>query len=130
LTLLVGHREEHPASKKLSDEVLAWLSVWSEMQMIRIWSSWCHCHPIISCYIKIQIDLTLLVPAYPVCTGKEAISRVTSSWARLLKRETLGIIKASFAPAEFACLHQTNSDKTLTGMKRCLKCMFSTNNVQ
>jgi len=40
LTLLVGHRQkEHSASKKLSDEVLAWLSVWSEVQMICIWSS-------------------------------------------------------------------------------------------
>jgi len=27
LTLLVGHQEEYPACKKLSDEVLAWLSV-------------------------------------------------------------------------------------------------------
>jgi len=27
LTLLIGHQEEHPACKKLSDEVLAWLSV-------------------------------------------------------------------------------------------------------
>jgi len=26
LTLLVGHQEEHSACKKLSDEVLAWLS--------------------------------------------------------------------------------------------------------
>jgi len=25
--------------KKMSDEVLAWLSVWSEVQMICIWSS-------------------------------------------------------------------------------------------
>jgi len=31
---LVGRQEEHPACKKLSDELLAWLSVWSEMQMI------------------------------------------------------------------------------------------------
>ena len=37
--------EGHPACKKLSGEVLAWLSVWSEVQMICIWSSWCHCHP-------------------------------------------------------------------------------------
>jgi len=28
LTLLVRYQEEHPACKKLSDEVLAWLSVW------------------------------------------------------------------------------------------------------
>jgi len=35
--LLVGRQEEHPACKKLSDEVLAWLSVWSEVQMICVW---------------------------------------------------------------------------------------------
>jgi len=29
LTPLVGHQEEHLACKKLSGEVLAWLSVWS-----------------------------------------------------------------------------------------------------
>ena len=32
LTLLVGREEGHPACKKLSDEVLVWLSVWSEVQ--------------------------------------------------------------------------------------------------
>jgi len=31
-TLLVGRQEGHPACKKLSSEVLAWLSVWSEVQ--------------------------------------------------------------------------------------------------
>jgi len=25
--------------------VLVWLSVWSEVQIVCIWSSWCHCHP-------------------------------------------------------------------------------------
>jgi len=39
LTLLTGLQEEHLVSKKLSDEMLAWLSVWSEVQMICIWSS-------------------------------------------------------------------------------------------
>jgi len=29
LTLLVGQQEGHPACKKLSGEVLAWLSVWN-----------------------------------------------------------------------------------------------------
>ena len=33
LTLLVGRQEEHPVCKKLSGEVLAWLSVWSEVQI-------------------------------------------------------------------------------------------------
>jgi len=32
LTLLVGLQEGHPACKKLSSEVLAWLSAWREVQ--------------------------------------------------------------------------------------------------
>ena len=43
LTLLVGRQEGHPACKKLSGGVLAWLSVLSEVQTC-IWPSWCHCH--------------------------------------------------------------------------------------
>ena len=38
LTLLVGRQEGHPACKKLSGGVLAWLSVWSEVQ-ISVWPS-------------------------------------------------------------------------------------------
>jgi len=38
LTLLAGRQEGHPACKKLSGGVLAWLSVWSEVQTC-IWSS-------------------------------------------------------------------------------------------
>jgi len=30
---------------KLSGRVLAWLSARSVVQMICMWSSWCHCHP-------------------------------------------------------------------------------------
>jgi len=39
MTMLVGHQEEHPAYKILSDEVLAWLSACSEVQMICVWFS-------------------------------------------------------------------------------------------
>ena len=38
LSLLVGQQEGHLACKKLSGGVLAWLSVWSEMQTC-IWPS-------------------------------------------------------------------------------------------
>ena len=38
LTLLVGWQDGHPACKKLSGGVLAWFSVWSEMQTC-IWPS-------------------------------------------------------------------------------------------
>jgi len=37
-TLLVGRQEGYLARKNSSDEVLALLSVWSEVQMICIWS--------------------------------------------------------------------------------------------
>jgi len=38
LTLLVGRQEGHPACKKQSGGVLAWLSVWSEVQTC-LWAS-------------------------------------------------------------------------------------------
>ena len=38
LTMLVGRQEGHPACRKLSDWVLAWLSVWSKVQTC-IWPS-------------------------------------------------------------------------------------------
>ena len=44
----LGDRKSVQPVKNLSDEVLAWLSVWSEVQMTCVWSSWCHCHPVIS----------------------------------------------------------------------------------
>jgi len=34
---------------------------------------WCHCQPIISCFIKSQNGSSFLVPAYPSCPGKEAV---------------------------------------------------------
>jgi len=37
----------------------------------------CHFHTIISWFIKIQIGLNFLVPAYPGCPAKEAIKRVS-----------------------------------------------------
>ena len=43
LTLLVVRQEGHPACKTLSGGVLAWLSLWSDVQTC-IRPSWCHCH--------------------------------------------------------------------------------------
>ena len=43
LTLLVGWQEGHPACKKLSGGVPAWLPNYSEM-LTCIWPSWCHCY--------------------------------------------------------------------------------------
>ena len=63
--------------KILSDEVQALLSVCCEGQVICIWSSWCHCHPIVSCFIKIQVGLIFLVPAYRGCPGNGAVKHVS-----------------------------------------------------
>ena len=68
LTLLVGRQEWYPSCRKLSGGVLAWLSVWSEVQTC-IWPSWCHCHSV-SCCSKIQIGFTFLVPAHPGSSGQ------------------------------------------------------------
>jgi len=43
LTLLVGRQEGHQACKKPSGGVLAWLSLWSEVQTC-ILPNRCHCH--------------------------------------------------------------------------------------
>jgi len=60
--------------KKLSDRVLAWLSVWSVVQMICIWSSnWCHCHPI-SCFRKIQNGLPFWCQLTQVVLGKRQLN--------------------------------------------------------
>ena len=55
-TLLVGRQEGHPACKTLSSGVLAWLSVWSEMQTC-IWPSWCHCHSLSLASVKSRLVL-------------------------------------------------------------------------
>ena len=41
---------------KLSDGVLVWLSVWSEVQTC-IWPSWCHCHSLSLASVKSRLVL-------------------------------------------------------------------------
>jgi len=56
LTLLVGWQEGHPARKKLSGGVLAWLSVCSKVQTC-IWPRWCHCHSLSLAPVKSRLVL-------------------------------------------------------------------------
>jgi len=56
LTLLVGRQEGHPACKKLSGGVMAWLSVWSEVQTC-IWHSGCLCHSLSIAPVKSRLVL-------------------------------------------------------------------------
>jgi len=56
LTLLIGLQEGHPACKNLSGGVLAWLSVWSEVQTC-LRPSWCHCHSLSLASVKSRLVL-------------------------------------------------------------------------
>ena len=56
LTLLVGRKKGIRPVKKLSGGVLAWLSVWSEMQTC-IRPSWCHCHSLSLASVKSRLVL-------------------------------------------------------------------------
>jgi len=85
LTLLVWHQEEHPTCKKIEWWGAGVVICLGKVQMICIWSSWCYYHPIISCFIKIQIGLTFLLPAYQGCPGKETIKWVFASYFRCKK---------------------------------------------
>jgi len=70
---VVGHQEENLSYKKWV--VRRWRCYFSGARCK--WSSWYHCHPIVSCSMKIQIGLTFPVPTYPGCPGKEAVKRVS-----------------------------------------------------
>ena len=56
--LLVGWQEGHPACKKLSGGMLAWLSVWSEVETC-MRPSWCHCHSKSLASLKSRLVLPL-----------------------------------------------------------------------
>jgi len=75
LTLLVGRQEGHPACKKLSGGVLAWLSVWSKVPFLHM-SQPMPLPLTVSCFSKIQIGFTFLVPAHPGSPGQRAIKWV------------------------------------------------------
>ena len=75
LTLLVGRQEGHPACKKLSDEVLAWLSVWSKVQTC-IWPSWCHCHSLSLASVKSRLVLPFWYRPTWVVPEKRAVKRM------------------------------------------------------
>jgi len=67
MSMCVWQQEAHPACKKLSSGVLAWLSVWSEVKTW-IWPSWCHCHSLSLASVKSRLvspfwyRLTRVVP--------------------------------------------------------------------
>jgi len=75
LTLLVGQQEGHPAWKKLSEwsaGVVICLERGADLHMAQLMPL-----PItVSCFSKIQIGLTFLVPANPGSPGQRAVKQV------------------------------------------------------
>jgi len=76
LTLLIGLQKGHLACKKLSDWVLSWLSVWSEVQTCIIIAQLMPLPLTVSFVSKIQIGFTFLVPAHLGSPGQRAVKRV------------------------------------------------------
>ena len=77
LTLLVGRQEGHPACKKLSGGVLAWLSVWTLERGADLHMAQLVPLPLtVSCFSEIQIGFTFVVPAHPGSPGQRAAKRV------------------------------------------------------
>jgi len=75
LTLLVGRQEGHPGCKKtevLGAGVVILLGLGADLHMAQLM-------PLtltVSCFGKIQIAFTFLVPAHPCGPGKRAVKRV------------------------------------------------------
>ena len=81
--LLVGWQEGHPACKKLSGGLLAWLSVWSLVQTC-IWPARLMPLPLtVSCFNKIQIGFTFLVLADPCSPEKGPLNGCVNSWCNV-----------------------------------------------
>jgi len=74
LTLLVGRQEGHPACKKLSGGILAWLSVWSEVQTCT-WPSRCHCHSLSLDSVKSRLVLPFWYRLTRVVPDKGPLNR-------------------------------------------------------
>jgi len=71
LTLLVWRQEGHPACKKLSGVVIC-LERGADLHMAQLMPL----QLTVSCFSKIQIGFTCLVPANPGSPGKRAVKRV------------------------------------------------------
>ena len=91
LTLLVGWQEGHPACKKQSGGVLAWLSVWSEVQTC-IWTSWCHCHSLSLAPVKSRLVLPFWYRLTQVVLEKRPLNGCSSTSVMLMNIYLLFLI--------------------------------------
>ena len=119
LTLLVGRQEGHPACKKLSGGVLAWLSVWSEVQTC-ICLSWCHCHSLSLASVKSRLVLPFCYQLTRVVPDKGPLNGCVCVWLifdkRYRKNEKMGV---------FGTQCTFNSPPLLSFWFRAVECMLN-----
>jgi len=68
--------------------VLVWLSVWSKVQIVCLWSSWCHCHPITPSSLasfKSRLVLPFWYRLTQVVLEQRLLNRCSSSSSRSRK---------------------------------------------
>jgi len=71
----------YPACKKQSDGVLAWLSVWNEVQTW-IWPSWFHCHSLSLASVKSRLVLPFWYQLTRVVPEKGPLNRCVCVFLR------------------------------------------------
>jgi len=100
VTLLVGRQEGHPACKKTEwwgAGVVICLERGTDLHMAQLMP-----RPLtVSCFSKIQIGFTFLVPAHPRSPGKRAVKRVCVC----VRASTGGVGTAAVAGAVFYHTH-------------------------
>ena len=121
LMLLVGRQEGHPACKKLSGGVLAWLSVWSEVQTC-MWSSWCHCHSLSLASVKSRLVLPFWYWLTWVVLEKGPLNLCSSS---LFYATMVGQVKFHFNLSILNCLWGPYNPRCMTLMIRFVKAKWS-----
>ena len=78
-----------------------WHGYRSGARCICIWSSWCHCHPIISCFIKIQNGLPFWCRLTQVILEKRPLNRCSVGWPpSWLKSHGPGNVMCSWPPGQ------------------------------
>jgi len=104
LTLLVGRQEE--ACKKLHGRVLVWLSVWSEVQIVCTWSSWCDCIPKPHHLLLVRRLVTVMTVVC-VCLCRSGAHKKSTHWAQSVMSTIALSSHICFQPVSVCvCLYQ------------------------
>jgi len=95
---------------ELSDEVLAWLSICSKVQMICMWSSWCHYHqssfaslksrlvwPFWCRLIQVVLENRLLNRSLSVATGQHLIQCIPLACSTTLSKVSIQRTSSKFS---------------------------------